>query len=88
MDHVGFDDFYRREHARVLGVVVALTGRADLAGDAADEAFARALARWPRVSKMASPGAWTAKVALNVVWRSIRAHDARSTRSHSAHVTR
>jgi RNA polymerase sigma factor (sigma-70 family) len=71
MDHVGFDDFYRNEHSRVFGVVVALTGRADLAGDAADEAFARALARWSRVSKMASPGAWTAKVAINVVRRSI-----------------
>ena len=71
MDHVGFDDFYRREHARVLGVVVALTGRADLSQDAADEAFARALARWSRVSKMAAPGAWTAKVAINVVRRSI-----------------
>src|SRR5258707_11006869 len=71
MDHVGFDDFYRLEHARVLGVVVALTGRVDLAADAADEAFARALARWARVSKMESPGAWTAKVALNVVRRSI-----------------
>jgi RNA polymerase sigma-70 factor, ECF subfamily len=71
MEHVGFDDFYRREHSRVFGVVVALTGRSDLAGDAADEAFARALARWSRVSKMAAPGAWTAKVAINVVRRSI-----------------
>jgi RNA polymerase sigma-70 factor, ECF subfamily len=79
MDHVGFDAFYRQEHARVLGVVVALTGRADLAGDAADEAFARALARWARVSKMAAPGAWTVKVALNVVRRSIR----RAAREHS-----
>jgi RNA polymerase sigma-70 factor (ECF subfamily) len=81
MDHVGFDAFYREEHARVLGVVVALTGRTDLAGDAADEAFARALARWARVSKMASPGAWTAKVALNVVRRSIR----RAARECSLH---
>jgi RNA polymerase sigma-70 factor (ECF subfamily) len=79
MDHVGFDDFYRREHARVLGVVVALTGHADLAGEAADEAFARALARWSRVSKMESPGAWTAKVALNVVRRSIT----RAAREHA-----
>jgi RNA polymerase sigma-70 factor (ECF subfamily) len=71
VEHVGFDDFYRREHGRVLGVVTALTGRADLAGEAADEAFARALARWSRVSKMTSPGAWTAKVAINVVRRSI-----------------
>ena len=71
MDHAGFDAFFRREHARVIAVVVALTGRADLAADAADEAFARALARWPRVSKMESPGAWTVKVALNVARRSI-----------------
>ena len=79
MDHVGFDAFYRSEHSRVRGVVVTLTGRADLARDAADEAFARALARWSRVSKMESPGAWTAKVALNVVRRSI----GRTTREHS-----
>jgi RNA polymerase sigma-70 factor (ECF subfamily) len=72
MDHVGFAAFYRQEHARVVGVVLALTGRADLAADAADEAFARALARWSRVSKMEYPGAWTAKVALNVVRQSIR----------------
>jgi RNA polymerase sigma-70 factor (ECF subfamily) len=72
MEHVGFDAFYRQEHARVLSVVVALTGEADLARDAADEAFARALARWDRVSRMLSPAAWTAKVALNAVRRSTR----------------
>ena len=82
MDHVGFDAFYRREHARVVGVVVALTGRTDLGRDAADEAFARALARWARVSKMASPGAWTARVALNVLRRSIR-HAARDGSLHA-----
>ncbi len=71
MDHQGFEAFYRAEHARVLGVVVAVTGRSDLATDAADEAFARALARWGRVSKMEAPAAWTAKVALNVVRRGI-----------------
>jgi RNA polymerase sigma-70 factor (ECF subfamily) len=79
MDQVGFDAFYRQEHRRVLCVVVARTGRTDLAGDAADEAFARALARWARVSKMTSPGAWTAQVALNVVRRSIR----RTAREHA-----
>jgi hypothetical protein len=34
MEHVGFETFYREEHARVLGVVTAVTGRADLAGHA------------------------------------------------------
>jgi RNA polymerase sigma-70 factor (ECF subfamily) len=71
MDHVGFETFYRSEHARVLAVVVAVTGRRDVADDAAGEAFARALARWGRVSKMATPGAWTATVALNVARRTL-----------------
>ena len=71
MDHVGFESFYRSECARVLAVVVAVTGRRDVAEDAAHEAFARALARWGRVSKMAAPGAWTATVALNVARRAL-----------------
>ncbi len=35
--------------------------------DAVDEAFARALERWPRVRKMESPVGWTWTVARNLV---------------------
>jgi RNA polymerase sigma-70 factor, ECF subfamily len=72
MEGVGFEAWYRAEHPRVLGIVAALTGQRDLAIDATDEAFVRAWARWGRVSKMEAPGAWTVKVALNVVRRAQR----------------
>jgi RNA polymerase sigma-70 factor, ECF subfamily len=64
-----FEDWYRREHPRLLGLLVAATGSVDIAADATDEAFARALARWKRVSTMASPAGWTYRVALNLVRR-------------------
>jgi predicted RNA polymerase sigma factor len=69
---IEFEAWYRREHPRLIGSLAALSGREDVAADAADEAFARALARWPRVSKMASPGGWTYRVALNELRRRLR----------------
>jgi RNA polymerase sigma-70 factor, ECF subfamily len=51
-----FERWYRREHPRVLATCVALTGDLDAAGDATDEAFSRALERWPVVGAMVSPG--------------------------------
>ena len=69
---IEFEGWYRREHPRLIGSLAALSGREDVAADAADEAFARALARWPRVSKMASPGGWTYRVALNELRRRLR----------------
>jgi RNA polymerase sigma-70 factor, ECF subfamily len=72
MEGLSFEDWYRAEHPRVLGIVAALTGRRDLAIDATDEAFVRAWARWGRVAKMDAPGAWTVKVALNLVRRTRR----------------
>jgi len=69
---IEFEGWYRREHPRLIGSLAALSGRDDLAAEAADEAFARALARWPRVSKMASPGGWTYRVALNELRRRLR----------------
>ncbi|MGH9280969.1 MAG: sigma-70 family RNA polymerase sigma factor [Acidimicrobiales bacterium] len=61
----GFEDWYRREHPRVLGVLCAVSGDPILARDATDEAFVRALDRWTRVRDMDSPAGWTYRVALN-----------------------
>lgn len=75
VDHTGgegFDGWYRVQHPRVLGVLVALSGDGDLAGDATDEAFSRAFERWDRVSAMESPSAWTHRVALNELRRRAR----------------
>lgn len=67
-----FAAWYRTEHPRVIGVLTVASGDLDASVDATDEAFARALARWPRVRRMDSPGGWTTKVALNVLRRAKR----------------
>jgi DNA-directed RNA polymerase specialized sigma24 family protein len=67
-----FEPWYRREYPRVLATLVLAVGDGDLGREAADEAFARALARWPSVSRMESPAGWTYRVALNLVRRSVR----------------
>jgi RNA polymerase sigma factor (sigma-70 family) len=64
-----FVEWYRREHPRLQRSLVVLCGDADVAAEIADEAFARALARWSRVGSMASPGGWTYRVALNLLRR-------------------
>jgi RNA polymerase sigma factor (sigma-70 family) len=67
-----FADWYERSHGRVLATIVVTTGRPSLASEATDEAFARALARWERVSAMGSPIGWVIRVAHNYARRSIR----------------
>lgn len=66
------DDFtawYAAEHPRVLASMRVLARDLHVAAEVTDEAFARALARWSRVSRMASPTGWTYRVALNVLRR-------------------
>lgn len=65
----GFEGWYRDEHPRLVAVLAVECGDVEVARDAASEAFARALERWERVGAMASPSAWTYKVALNFVRR-------------------
>src|SRR5688500_10953381 len=64
-----FEEWYRREHPRLVTSMLLVAGNIHLAQEAADEAFARALARCDRVSIMASPNGWTYRVALNVLRR-------------------
>lgn len=67
-----FEDWYEATHPKVIGVVYVACGDADLAADAADEAFTLALGRWSRVRVMASPDAWVCQVAINVMRRRLR----------------
>jgi RNA polymerase sigma-70 factor (ECF subfamily) len=67
-----FEDWYRAEHARLVTLITAVVGDADRGRDAVDDALARAYERWDRVSLMASPTAWTYRVALNVARRRAR----------------
>lgn len=69
---VDFEAWYRDLHPRLVTALVAGFGSADVARDAADEAIARAFARWDRVSSMASPGGWAYRVAFNVARRRLR----------------
>jgi RNA polymerase sigma-70 factor (ECF subfamily) len=68
----GFDHFYRQEFARVRRAVFLMCGDAQLAEDAAQEAFARALARWRRLRSHPLPGGWVTTTAMNVARRHLR----------------
>lgn len=69
---VAFDEWYAEQRPRVYLSMLALSGEPDLAAEATDEAFTRAVARWQRVRTMESPGGWTQRVALNVLKRRLR----------------
>ena len=64
-----FDGWYRTTHPRVVAAVSVACGDVDLARDAADEAFVRALSKAEAISRMEAPEAWVYKVALNVMRR-------------------
>jgi RNA polymerase sigma factor (sigma-70 family) len=67
-----FDVWYQEQHPRVLGALTVASGSVDIASEATDEAFVRAYERWERVRRMASPGGWLYRVALNYVRRRFR----------------
>jgi RNA polymerase sigma-70 factor (ECF subfamily) len=67
-----FEGWYRKEHPGLLAALTLATGNVEVAQDLVSEAFARALERWDRVSKMASPGGWVRQVAVNLLRRTHR----------------
>lgn len=69
LDVDDFERWYRGEHPRLLASLTLVAGDADLAGEAVDEALARALERWGRVGAMGSPGGWVYTVALHQLRR-------------------
>ena len=74
VDDNGFAEWYRENYRRVFASVLVTSGDRSAVAEAVDEAFARALERWPRVSAMASPVGWTFTVARNQLRRSARLH--------------
>jgi RNA polymerase sigma-70 factor (ECF subfamily) len=64
-----FDAWYGAEHPRLVSAITVAAGDVSVAVEAVDEAFARAYARWDRVSAMGSPAGWTYRTALNVLRR-------------------
>lgn len=58
--------FCDRVSGRLVGSLTLYCGDRHLAEELAQEALARAWERWPAVSRMASPEAWTFRTAMNL----------------------
>lgn len=67
-----FRVLYQRELPNVFRAVLLLCGDRGVAEDAAQEAFARALARWRRLRGQPWVGGWITTTALNVARRQLR----------------
>ena len=61
-----FTEFYQATYDRVVALVAAMVGDRHQAEDIAQEAFARALIRWSRVSRYDLPEAWVRRVAIRL----------------------
>ena len=64
--YADFGDFYQGCYSRVVTLVAVLLGDQHEAQDVAQEAFARALSRWPRLRTFDVPEAWVRKVAFRL----------------------
>jgi RNA polymerase sigma-70 factor (ECF subfamily) len=66
---------YRSSRDRLAGQLLALTGDRGEAIDIVQEAFARAWAKWDRISRYEDPEVWVRRVAHNLAigrWRRAR----------------
>jgi RNA polymerase sigma-70 factor, ECF subfamily len=59
------DEAFRTEWGRVVATLIRVTGDWDLAEECASDAFASALATWPRDGVPRRPGAWLTTTARN-----------------------
>ncbi|MCW5557441.1 MAG: sigma-70 family RNA polymerase sigma factor [Verrucomicrobiae bacterium] len=68
------EDLFRRENARLVSLLCAQLGvhRLELAEDAVQEAFIRALQTWPYRGIPANPAAWLAQTARNLALDQLR----------------
>lgn len=69
---MSFEAWYRGYHPVLVAALTIVAGDPDAGSDAADEALVRALERWHRVGRMASPEGWTYRVGVNVLRRRAR----------------
>ncbi len=67
-----FQEFYVANYWRIAGLVAAVLGSRTEAEDVAQEAFSRALVRWPRIASYDLPDAWVRRVALRLAIDSAR----------------
>ena len=67
-----FEDFFTRNYSPLRRALTLAFGSADLADDAAQEAFIRACVRWSRLRSMARPQGWVYVTATNVARDQLR----------------
>jgi len=60
-----FDNYYRQEYRRVLGLAYVLTGNVSVAEDTAQDAFTAAYRQWAAIGGYDSPAAWVRRVTCN-----------------------
>lgn len=68
-DRADFAEFYEREFQGVYKTAWAFCRDSERARDATQEAFAKAFARWTRVSSHPHPVGWVVTTALNTLRR-------------------
>jgi RNA polymerase sigma-70 factor (ECF subfamily) len=66
-----FEDFYRRELVRLIGLARGLCGSGP-AEDLAQEAMLAAFRRWNTVRSLDAPDAWVRRVCINICTSHIR----------------
>lgn len=63
---VDIESFCREQHPRIVGILTLYCGDQGVAEELAQEALARAWARWGRVSRLDNPAAWLYRVSINL----------------------
>jgi RNA polymerase sigma-70 factor (ECF subfamily) len=79
------DEVHREQWARVVATLARILGDLDLAEEAAAEAFATAVERWPADGVPDHPGAWLITVARNRALDRLRRESARPAKQSAAH---
>jgi RNA polymerase sigma-70 factor, ECF subfamily len=63
MTHDAVERVYRKASGRILATLIRVVGDFDLAEDALQDAFVKALERWPVDGLPDNPGAWITRAA-------------------------
>ncbi len=79
---------FRTEWGRVVAYLIRVTGDWDLAEDCAQEAFTKALERWPGDGIPASPAAWLKATARNRALDRLRRSTVGAAKLREAAMTR